>query len=260
MIISAYCVILALMFTVTVVFLGSLAATLLSVMSGGGAAIITLPIFLWAGISLPVSVAATKICALFWTPLSAYNYLKRRRIDWLFLLLFSALGLAGAYAGVQFVVDVNEDLLKPVIGGLIIALVVFSFFNKQLGSARHQATSGLKRFIAYPAALAMGFYESILGSGNGIIFAALTCHTRGFDFITALGYYFGIAFFWVGFAALLYVQKGYYDIPIMAAASLGSIIGGYAGSRYARYRGNRFTKRVFITVGLILGIKMILGI
>jgi len=31
-------------------------------------------------------------------------------------------------------------------------------------------------------------------------------------------------------------------------------------SRYARYRGNRFVKSIFIVVGFVLGIKMLTGV
>ena len=103
----------------------------------------------------------------------------------------------------------------------------------------------------------MGFYESILGSGNGIIFTAITCRTRGYEFLTALGYYFGIAFFWVAFTAVLCSQKGYYDLRIMSAAVIGSLLGGYLGAKLAYRKGNRFTKKVFMIVGLFLGIRLI---
>jgi uncharacterized protein len=243
-----------------IVFVASLVATLLSSMSGGGASIISLPVFLWAGISLPLSIAAHKLCAVFWTPISAYNYLKDRKIDWRFLLSFAAVGLIGAYFGVQFVLSINEEILRTVIGVIILGFVIYTYFKKDLGLKEKKEKSKLKRILAYPISIIMGFYESIMGSGNGIAFAALTFHTRGFDFIDALGYYFGIAFFWVSFATVLYVQKGYYDFGIMLAAVLGSVIGSYAGSRYAKFKGNKFIKTVFMIVGAILGLKLILGL
>ncbi len=245
--------------TLAVVFLSSLVATLLSAMSGGGSSILSLPIFLWTGMSLPLAIAAHKVCAVFWTPISAYNYLKNRDINWAFLLLFSGIGLVGAYFGVQFVLTVNQNLLKPIIGIIITTLALYTYFKKDLGVKEVKVKPSAVGIIPYLAAPFMGFYESIIGSGNGIIFTVLTFRTRGFDFIDALGYYFGIAFFWVSFASVLYIQKGYYDFGIMSAAILGSVIGSYAGSKYARYKGNKFIKIVFTIVGTILGLKLILN-
>lgn len=242
------------------VFSSSLVATVLSSMSGGGASVISLPIFLWAGISLPLSIAAHKICAVFWTPISAYNYLKDKKIDWVFLLLFSGVGLIGAYFGVQFVLAVNQDIIKPIIGVVIFVFAIYTYFKKDLGLKQKQVESRSRTVVSYVVALVMGFYESVIGSGNGMAFVTLTFHTWGFDFVSALGYYFAVAFFWVSFAAVLYIQKGYFDFWIMLAAILGSMIGGYIGSKYAKYKGNKFIKILFITVGSILGLKLMLNL
>ena len=243
-----------------IVLISSALAAFLSAMSGGGASIITLPVFMWTGMSLPLAIAVNKVSALFWTPVSAYSYLKGRKINWGFLFLFAFVGLIGAYFGVQFVLGIDEELLKFVIGIIIFGLVIYTYFKKDLGLKEKDEKSTLKKILTYPFALLMGFYESIVGSGNGIAFAVLTFHTRGFDFIDALGYYFGIAFFWVGFATLLYAQKGFFDFWIMLVAVIGSIIGSYAGSRYAKFKGNRFIKMIFIAIGAVLGLKLMLGL
>ena len=245
--------------TLLIVFASSLIATFLSAMSGGGASIISLPIFLWAGIPLPLSIATHKLCASFWTPISAYNYLKDKKINWPFLLVFAAIGLIGAYLGVQFVTQIDAETLKPIIGGVILLFVILTLIKKDLGLKEKKVTAKWKKLIIYPLSLIMGFYESIIGSGNGILFATATFYTRGFDFIKALGYYFAIAFFWVSFATILYIAEGFYDLEIMLVAVLGSVIGSYAGSKYAKLKGNKFIKTIFIIVGGILGLKLILG-
>jgi len=243
--------------TTLIIFFATFAATLLSVMSGGGASVISLPIFLWAGVPLPTALATHKICAVFWTPVSAWNYLRKGRIEWGFLLIFAAFGLLGAYFGVQFVVHIDEQLLEPIIGGFILILVVYTWLHKDLGLYRRRPESNTIKWWNYPVAIVMGFYESILGSGNGIVFTALTCRLRGFDFLSALGHYFAVAFFWVTFASFLYIERGFFDLSVAIAAVLGSLLGGYFGSRYARYRGNRFVKSIFLVVGFVLGIKML---
>ncbi|MFW5712192.1 MAG: sulfite exporter TauE/SafE family protein [Spirochaetia bacterium] len=246
--------------TTLIIFFASFSATLLSVMSGGGASVISLPIFLWAGVPLPTALSTHKICAMFWTPVSAWNYLRKGRIEWGFLLIFAVIGLAGAFFGVQLVVHIDQRVLEPIVGGFILLLVVYTWMHKDLGLHYRSAPKAAIPWFTYPAALVMGFYESILGSGNGIVFTALTCRLRGFDFLSALGHYFAVAFLWVAFSSFLYIERGFFDLSVAIAAVLGSLLGGYSGSRYAKYRGNRFVKSIFIVVGLVLGIKMLAGV
>jgi uncharacterized membrane protein YfcA len=55
------------------------------------------------------------------------------------------------------------------------------------------------------------------------------------------------------------VQKGFFDASIALPVVIGSLIGGYIGSKYARYKGNKLIKTMFITIGTILAIKLLAG-
>lgn len=242
-------------------------------MSGGGASAMSLPLYLWAGVPLPVAIATLKICAVLWTPISAFNYLRGKHLDWRFMILFSAVGLLGVYGGVHIVGTADTDVLEPVVGLFIIALVAVVQLRHRITRRVRRRTEGCEeaegtagagrwttRLLEYLSALAMGFYESILGSGNGIYFAVLTGRTRRFDILTALGYYFAVAFLWVAISALLYIRLGFFDLYVMIAGAAGSLLGGWGGSRYARCRGTGFTRTVFTVVGIVLGLKMVVGL
>ena len=80
-----------------------------------------------------------------------------------------------------------------------------------------------------------------------------------FDFIDALGYYFAIAFSWVVFAAVFLIVQGYFSWAVVIPIVLGSLVGGYIGSKYAKYKGNQFIKIVFVIFGTVLGLKLLAG-
>jgi len=87
----------------------------------------------------------------------------------------------------------------------------------------------------------------------------ITFQTKGFDFIDALGYYFAIAFSWVVFAAVFLIVQGYFSWAVVIPIVLGSLVGGYIGSKYAKYKGNQFIKIVFVIFGTVLGLKLLAG-
>ena len=247
------------MLDIVMVFIVSFVATALSSMSGGGASVITIPALLLMGVSFPLATAAQKVSSTFWVLPAAYNYLKDRKVDWRFIFLFSGIGLLGVYAGVSLVVLANPRVMQIIIGILILVLVTYTFFKKDIGITDGKIFSKLRQRFSYVFALILGFYEGIFGAGNGIMFAIVTLKTKGFDFIDALGYYFAVAFSWVFFAAVILISKGYFSWSIMIPTVIGSVIGGYVGSRYAKYKGNKFIKIMFVVVGGILGIKLLVG-
>lgn len=242
-----------------IILVSSFIATSLSSMSGGGASMINIPVMLSLGISFPLATAAQKVSSMFWVLPASYNYLKGRKVDWNFLGLFSAIGLIGVYFGTVVVLSINQRLAGLIVGVLILSLVLYVLFKKDVGLSEVRVFSKIRQAVAYVGALALGFYESFFGSGNGILFAILTFKTKGFDFIDALGYYYSVAFLWEILAVILFISKGYFSWEVMIPTIIGSVIGGYVGSKYARYKGNKFIKIMFAIIGTILGVKLLFG-
>jgi uncharacterized membrane protein YfcA len=200
------------------------------------------------------------VAGIFWLLPSSYNYLKGRKIDWRFLLYFAMVGLVGVYLGVLIVLHVNQRLLKAGVGIFITILVIYIACKKDAGIKTAAVCSRRREPLAYGIALPMGVYEGVLGSGNGIAFSAVSFYAKGFDFMSALGYYFSISFIWSVVGSLVLISKGYFSWTLVVAAILGSVPGAYIGSKYARYKGNRFIRIVFVVIGGILGVKLTLGI
>jgi len=229
-------------------------------MSGGGASVINIPVMLSLGISFPLATASQKVSSMFWVLPASYNYLKGRKVDWKFLIWFAVIGLIGVYVGTLVVLLINQRVAGIIIGLLILSLVAYVLLNRNVGLTETKVYSKFRQFTAYIFALILGFYESFFGSGNGILFSIVTFKTKGFDFIDALGYYYSVAFLWEILAVIVFLSKGYFSWSVMIPTVLGSLVGGWVGSKYGRYKGNRFIKIMFAIIGTILGIKLLFGL
>lgn len=244
-----------------IIFITAFVSTILSSMSGAGTSVTSVPIYLALGIPFPATVAINQISGAFWVLPAARNYLKGRKVHWLFLALFCTIGIAGVITGVTVAININQRLLRTVIGFIIVFLVFYAYFNKTLGLKDDNKThSPFRKLLAYPIAFLLGFYEAVFGSGNGILFTIATFYTRGFDFMEALGHYYIVVFFWVIAAATLYGMHGYINIYYVIPSVLGAVAGGYIGSKYARHKGNKFIKILFLIIGSLLGMKLIIGV
>ncbi|GAC1466098.1 MAG: hypothetical protein PVSMB11_01520 [Desulfuromonadaceae bacterium] len=105
----------------------------------------------------------------------------------------------------------------------------------------------------------MGVYESFFGSGNGLFTSLLLSKARGIPLLTALGYYYVIAFTWNCFAVAIYTAAGIADSRLMVPSTAGSMLGAYLGSRVGRRNGQGLVRALFLIVGGALGLKMALG-
>ena len=243
-----------------IIFFTTFFAALLSSMSGGGTTAINVPVFLALGMPVPLALSVVSTNSAFWVLPAARNYLQGRKIDWKFLIIFSLIGLIGTYLSIKFIISLQQRTFELIVGPLIILFVIYLYFKKDLGLTEKKIYSKTRQLLAYPFALLLGFYENTFGTGNALMFSLVTFYTKGFDFIDALGHYYAAAFPWVVFGAALLIKAGFYDLKIMPIAILGSVVGAYTGSRYARYKGNKFIKFTFMIIGGILGFKLLLGV
>jgi uncharacterized protein len=240
-----------------IVFSVAFLAALLSSMSGAGSAMLTTPVWLALGFPLPVAIASNQMNGAAWTLIAARNYLKGRVLDWPLIRMMICFGLVGAYAGTVIVRRVDGHLLQRAIGLIIICLVALVWLNPSLG--RSEKEPALSRPVTGLMALPLGVYESFFGSGNGLFTSLLLSKARGLHLLTALGYYYLIAFTWNCFAVAIYASAGFGDSRLMVPSTAGSMLGAYFGSRLGRKSGYRLVRTLFLTVGGALGLKLALG-
>ncbi len=242
------------------IFLASAAATLLGTTSGAGLEIIMYPTFIALGIPIPLIISTSFTTNIFWTLPAAYNYLKDRAVDWRFILTYSAIGIVGCFLGISAILTVQPGTYQIAIGAIILLFVIYLYFKKDVGLQERREYSNTRGTLPYLLAIPLGFYELVFGAGGPMAFSILTFYTRGYDFIDALGHYYLAILPWSIFSTVVLIHKGYFDINLVILATLGTAVGAYIGSRYARYKGNKFIKILFVIVGGILGLKLLLGL
>ncbi|BCS52932.1 UPF0721 transmembrane protein [Geobacter sp. SVR] len=218
---------------------------------------LTTPVWLSLGFPLPVAIASNQMNGAAWTLIAARNYLRGKTLDWTLIRFMIGFGLAGAYAGTLLVRGVDEQILKRVVGLVIISLVAAVGFSPSLG--RGESEPRLSRRVTGMLAFPLGAYESFFGSGNGLFTSFLLSKTRGFPLLTALGYYYVVAFTWNCFAVVIFISAGFADARLMIPSTAGAVLGAYCGSRLGRSKGYGFVRVLFLTVGGILGVKLALG-
>lgn len=240
-----------------IIFPVAFLASMLSAMSGAGAAILTTPVWLWLGFPLPAAIASNLLNGAAWTPIAARNYLQGRDVDWALIRLMVPVGLAGAFVGTAAVRGADPRILARVIGAIIVALVLFVASSPDLG--RTEKPPLLSRRLTGLLAFPVGAYESFFGSGNGLFTSFLLARTRGMPLLTALGSYYAIAFFLDSFAVAVYAAAGHADARLMVPSTAGSVLGAYVGSRIGRRKGHGLVRTMFLVVGGALGAKLLLG-
>jgi uncharacterized membrane protein YfcA len=238
--------------TITIIALISLsflAGFIDAVVGGGG--LIQVPALL---ISLPYTPLPTifgtnKIAAVAGTSISAVQYSKRIKFNYKLLLVISACSGFSSFVGAKVVSYINVNALKPIILIVLIAIAVYTFFKKDLGSVQTKKLSFAKQLM-YGSfiGLIVGFYDGFFGPGTGSFFVLGFILILGFEFVQASAYSKVINCMTNFSALIVFIKQRNYLLELAIVMAVSNITGNLIGTRLALQKGNTFVRTLFLVI------------
>lgn len=242
-------------------FIISLVANLFSAFVGGGAGLLQLPALIFLGLPFSIALATHKLASVALGVGATIRHLKNDRLERRFALYILATGVPGVIIGANIIFWVPDRSAEIALGILTLGLGVYSSFKRGLGQtheARHRELSGL--VIGGAVLFLIGGLNGSLTSGTGLFVTLWLVGWFGFDYQRAVAYtLILVGMFWNGSGAVTLGILGEirWDwVPVLLVASL---LGGYLGAHMAIKYGNRWIRRIFVTVTIAVGLKLIIG-
>ncbi len=232
----------------------SLAAGVMNAMAGGGT-ILTYPTLLWLGESA-ITANATSTVALWPGALSSLLGYRKEVLehrDWLKTLLVPSL-IGGAVGAALLLVTPPASFqhLAPFL--ILFATVLFMLRGavaSWMGSTGGSRTPG-RLAIAIAFQFGVSVYGGYFGAGVGILMLAVLGFL-GLSNIHAsngLKNFFGMCI--NGVAAGYFILRGAVEWRAALIMTVGAIIGGYAGARFARRIGQARARAAVIVIGFAI--------
>lgn len=238
------------MITLILISLIFLLAGFIQGFSGFGSALLAMPLltlFLDARVAVPLSVLNSILITSYLT-LKLKNHMEKKKI--LPLVLGS---LPGTYIGVSFLMTAESDIIKLLLGMLIVSYCLYSLLMRSTQWKIHH-------LWAYPAGFCTGFIGSAFSAGGppAIIYTSLTGWSKDQIKATLTGFFFISSIV----TAALQITSGLMTEQVFNyfyASALFVLIGVYAGSRlYSRISSQTYIKIILIVL-IILGAIMIVS-
>jgi uncharacterized membrane protein YfcA len=244
-----------------VLFLISLLANLLSAFSGGGAGLIQLPALIFLGLPFVIALATHKVASVALGIGATVRHLREGGLEKRLALFILATGLPGVVAGANLIVDIPGRVAEVALGILTTGLGLYSCMRPGLGQSenrQHRDRRGF--FIGGTGLFVIGALNGSLTSGTGLFVTLWLVRWFGFEYKRAIAYTLVlVGVFWNGAGALTLGLIAEIRWDWLPALLLGSLLGGYFGAHLASRQGNRWVKRAFELVTLVIGVKLIAG-
>jgi uncharacterized membrane protein YfcA len=242
-------------------FLISFVANLFSAFSGGGAGLIQLPALIFLGLPFAIALATHKVASVALGIGATIRHLREEKLERSLAMYILVFGLPGVIFGASVILTIPERSAEIALGFLTAGLGIYSWLNPDLGQGvrainrdrRGQLIGGLVLF-------GIGALNGSLTSGTGLFVTLWLVRWFGLDYRRAIAYtLILVGVFWNGTGALTLGILGEIRWSWLPALLLGSLLGGYLGAHLAIKSGNRWIKRAFEIVTLLLGAKLIIG-
>lgn len=221
----------------------------------GGGGLIQVPALLLAfpAIPLPVLFGTNKIAALAGTLTATFKYARRIRFDVPVLLVIAACCFASSFTGARLISHLDSNKLKPFILLVLIAIAIYTVFNKNLGALKSKDLTRKKQMLyGGLIGLAVGFYDGFFGPGTGSFFILGFVVILGFEFVKASAYAKVVNCVTNLSALIVFISKGYFILPLAIVMTIFNMTGSYIGSHLALKKGNGFVRIMFLIIVTIM--------
>lgn len=220
---------------------------------GGGGGIISVPVYLMAGLPTHFALGTNKLSSGVGTAASTVRYLMHGFVDWSLALPSVLLAVAGAYLGTTLQLLVDERILKYVLLAVLPLAAVFLLRKKSLPETRGELPLWKRRLFVWGSSFLIGTYDGFYGPGTGTFLLLAFCILGKLDVRTASGNVKLVNFSSNMGALATSLMAGKVLIGVGAIAACFSIAGHYLGSGLAIRNGARIVRPVILTViGLLM--------
>jgi len=245
----------------TALFLISLVANLFSAFSGGGAGLIQLPALIFLGLPFVVALATHKVASVALGIGATLRHLREGGLEKTLALFIPATGLPGVVLGARLIINIPGRVAEIALGILTAGLGLYSWLNPGLGQTNEVTHRDVRGFVVGGMVLFLiGALNGSLTSGTGLFVTLWLVRWFGFDYRRAVAYtLILVGVFWNGTGALTLGFLSEIRWSWLPALLAGSLLGGYFGAHLAIKKGNRWIKRAFEIITLVIGVKLIVG-
>jgi len=240
---------------VLIIFLTGFASGFLNSIIGGGA-LIVIPALIFSGLPPSMAIATNRFGTIGYALSSIYCFHKSKKINYKYVIPFSIISIIGSYIGAKILIEINEDILYKIIGGILIIVIPFTLIKKDFGLIKNKKTK-LKIILGLIGYLILSIYDGFFGAAGGIFTMYLVVYAMGFNFIEANATGTIPWLLSAIISTIIFAQHEMIDYYFGIILFISMMLGSYLGARTAIKKGNKFIKILLLIFVIISAIKLI---
>lgn len=239
----------------TLLVLAGVLAGVLNTLAGGGSFVI-LPLLIGLGLPPGVANATSRIGVLAHGSAAALTFARNRALHTGLVARMAPPMCVGALLGAWLATRTSDAVLRPVIGGVLVAWALFLVFRPG-GMSTPPPEPRPAGTATYALALLIGVYGGFLQAGVGFPLIALFVSHLGHDLLRANAAKVALVFVYTLLVVAVFAAAGQIDWPRAGQLAIGMTFGGWLGARMQIRAGAPLVRWTIVVMVAVSGASLL---
>jgi len=235
------------------------AAGFVNTIAGSGS-LLTVPMLILLGLPANVANGTNRVGVTFQNVVAVAAFTRHGALDLTGAWRLVVSSVLGGIVGARLAVDLDEALLRRVIGALMIALLVVMLVRPERWLEAPGARRRTSVWLELPVFFAIGIYGGFVQIGVGIFLMAGLVLCSGYDLVSANAVKNALVLAFTAAALVVFVINGQvqWTLGLLVAAFQG--VGAWLAVRLSLSRGAAFVRWAMIVIVAASAIALFAGL
>lgn len=224
----------------------------------GSGSLISLPVLIFLGLPANVANGTNRVGILIQTAVSLRSFGRQDMLDLRGGVMLALPAIVGGVIGAQIAVNLDEQMLRRVIGGLMAAMLVFIIARPRCWLKGQLEVMGRRpRLLELVIFFFIGAYGGFIQAGVGIFLLAGLVLGVGYDLVRANAVKVLIVLCFTVFAMVVFMINGQVLWGLGLLLAVGNAVGGWLAAKLAIERGAGLVRWILIAVVTVSAVKLL---
>jgi uncharacterized protein len=226
----------------------------------GSGSLLTVPMLILLGLPANIANGTNRVGVTFQNVVAVTTFMRHGAIDWTGVWRLLVPSVLGGIVGAQLAVDLDEALLRKVIGTLMIGLLVVMFVQPERWLAAPGARRRTRLSLELPVFFAIGIYGGFIQIGVGIFLSAALVLCSGYDLVAANALKNALVLAFTAAALVVFIvnHQVQWTIGLIVAVFQGA--GAWLAVHLTMRRGAGFVRIAMIVIVAASAIALFAGL
>jgi hypothetical protein len=241
---------------VAVVLVGFVAG-FINTLAGSGS-LLTLPLLMFLGLPANVANGTNRIAILLQNVVGVSSFKKQKVLDFKHGLWLGIPAVIGSFIGAQIAINLNEDIMRKTIGGLLIVMLFIIIYKPdkwikgKVGEI--DAKPGILQIIIF---FFIGIYGGFIQAGVGFFLLAGLVLGAGLDLVRANALKVFIVLLYTPIALGIFMLNDQVDYKLGLILAVGNMLGAFVGAKATVSWGPKFVRYILLIAITVSSIKLL---